>query len=69
MITFVDPSKVRKKRDPGRCYLRAGFAPAGTTKGGLIALQMIPENMPDPEIAKQSQLSIIDRIEAAGGGE
>lgn len=28
MITFVDRSKIRHKRDPGRCYLRAGFVPA-----------------------------------------
>jgi len=25
LITFVEPDKVRRKRDPGRCYLRAGF--------------------------------------------
>lgn len=48
MITFVNAAKVRHKRDPGRCYLRAGFARVGTTKGGLIALQMLPDAMPDP---------------------
>ena len=25
MITFVDADKVRRKRDPGRCYIKAGF--------------------------------------------
>jgi hypothetical protein len=25
MITFVNPAKVRRKRDPGRCFLKAGF--------------------------------------------
>lgn len=25
MVTFVDAAKVRHKRDPGRCYVRAGF--------------------------------------------
>jgi hypothetical protein len=25
MVTFVDPRKVRHKRDPGRCYRKAGF--------------------------------------------
>lgn len=47
MVTFIDPSKVRRKRDPGRCYLRAGFRLAGETKGGLLALQMLPDEMPD----------------------
>jgi hypothetical protein len=46
MVTFVDPTKVRRKRDFGRCYLRAGFRPVGSTKGGLLAFQMLPEDMP-----------------------
>ncbi len=25
MVSFVDATKVRHKRDPGRCFLRAGF--------------------------------------------
>jgi hypothetical protein len=24
-ITFIDPNKTKHKRDPGRCFLRAGF--------------------------------------------
>lgn len=51
MVTFVNISKTRKKRDPGRCFRRAGFTPCGLTKGGLIALQLLPENMPDAEAA------------------
>ena len=47
MITFVDASKTRHKRDPGRCFLRAGFKHVGSTKGGLVALQLLPENMPE----------------------
>jgi len=47
MITFVDSSKVRRKRDPGRCYLKAGFERCGFTKGGLHALQLLPSNMPE----------------------
>lgn len=47
MITFVNTKKVRTKRDPGFCYLRAGFRPAGTTAGGLLAFQMLPSDMPD----------------------
>ena len=46
MITFVDSSKVRRKRDPGRCYLKAGFRHVGQTKGGLLAFQMLPQDMP-----------------------
>ena len=46
MVTFVDPSKTLHKRDPGRCYRKAGFHPVGYTKGGLIALQLLPDEMP-----------------------
>lgn len=60
MITFVDSSKVRHKRDPGRCYLKAGFhyimVPQAegppiraTTKSGLVVLQMLPSEMPPPQ--------------------
>lgn len=48
MVTFVDTEKVRHKRDPGRCYLKAGFKKVGYTKGGLLALQMKPSEMPPP---------------------
>lgn len=51
MITFVDAEKVRHKRDPGRCYLRAGFKRVGYTEGGLHALQLLPVDMPAPEPA------------------
>ncbi len=46
MITFVNRDKVRRKRDPGRCYRRAGFRVVGETKAGLVALQMLPSEMP-----------------------
>lgn len=48
MVTFVDALKTRRKRDPGRCYRRAGWQPCGLTKGGLVALQQLPDEMPDP---------------------
>jgi len=52
MITFVDASKVRKKRDPGRCYIKAGFKHVGETKvNGLLAFQLLPDEMPEPERA------------------
>jgi hypothetical protein len=46
MVTFVDADKVRRKRDPGRCFRRAGFQPVGYTAGGLVALQLLPAAMP-----------------------
>ena len=48
MVTFVDAGKTRPKRDPGRCYRRAGFEHVGFTKGGLWAFQLKPDRMPDP---------------------
>ena len=48
MVTFVDAAKVRSKRDPGFCYLKAGFAPVGKTKGGLLSFQLMPDDMPAP---------------------
>jgi hypothetical protein len=55
MVTFVDTSKTRRKRDPGRCYLRAGFKRIGETAGGLIALGLLPSQMPDPCPAIEAQ--------------
>jgi hypothetical protein len=52
MVTFVDRSKVRPTIVRGReiwgwTYRKAGFVEAGETKGGLLALQMLPEVMPE----------------------
>lgn len=33
--TEVDASKTRRKRDPGRCFLRAGWRRTGTSPKGL----------------------------------
>lgn len=46
MVTFVDTAEVRKKRDWGRCYRKAGWSPCGWTQGGLAALQILPTEMP-----------------------
>lgn len=51
MVTFVDESKVRHKRDAGRCYKKAGFRLVGKTRGGLLVWQMIPDDMPVAEPA------------------
>jgi hypothetical protein len=49
MVSFVDATKVRRKRDAGRCFLRAGFERVGMTGSGLIALRLAPDQMPDAE--------------------
>jgi hypothetical protein len=40
IVTFIDVSKVKPKKDPGYCYLCAGFEYAGKTKSGLLAFQL-----------------------------
>lgn len=52
MVTYIDPAKVAS-RNPGYCYLVAGFEPSGWTAGGhgrprLRRLRIAPEMMPDP---------------------
>lgn len=56
MITFVDVDKVRPKRDPGYCYLQAGFKHVGETKSGLLAFQLLPAEMPPPDYSLTSPL-------------
>jgi hypothetical protein len=66
MVTFVDPTKVRKKRDWGRCYRKAGFTHVGYTKGGLVALQLLPQDMPGPLPANHMQLPLfVDPVEVS----
>jgi hypothetical protein len=51
MVSFVNGDKVLsqgRKREPGYCYLMAGFTHVGFTKGGLWSYQMLPDEMPDP---------------------
>ena len=57
MITFVDALKIRSV-NPGYCYKMAGFQKVGSTKGGLIALQMLPDEMPEPAMPSGAQLSL-----------
>lgn len=60
MITFVKPSAVRAKSDPGHCFIIAGFRPVGETKGGLVVLQMRPERMPPAQALARAQLSFLE---------
>lgn len=56
LITFIDAGKVRRKRDPGRCFRRAGFRDAGYTRGGLVALLLELADMPEPLAPHGAQL-------------
>lgn len=59
MITFVDETKTRRKRDPGRCYRKAGFREVGRTKeDNLIALQLLPDAMPIAELPIGQNLTL-----------
>jgi hypothetical protein len=60
MVTFIDMGKVKRKRDWGRCYRKAGWHPCGYTKGGLFALKLLPDEMPLPlePIGAQLKLAI-----------
>lgn len=58
MVTFIDTTKVRKKRDWGRCYRKSGFKECGMTKGGLVALQLLPRDMPEPMTIPDPQYSL-----------
>lgn len=49
IVSFVDASQVRHKRDPGRCYRKAGWTHVGFTEGGLWAFQQLPAQMPAPD--------------------
>ena len=60
IITFVDDEKVRHKRDPSRCYIRAGFKHVGHTKDGKLAFQLLPKDMPEPEPYLGAQLRIAE---------
>jgi hypothetical protein len=47
MVTFIDPRHVRRKRDYGRCYIKAGFRRCtATTRGGLIVVHIGVADMP-----------------------
>jgi hypothetical protein len=50
IVSFVDAAKVRRKRDPGRCYRKAGWTLLPErTKGGLLVYQLLPDEMPGAE--------------------
>jgi hypothetical protein len=63
MVTFISmryvkPTIRRGLRTWGYCYRRAGFLPVGETKGGLLAFQLLPEDMPPAAPPTFSQMSL-----------
>lgn len=65
MVTFVDRAKVRPTRVRGRdvwgwTYLRAGFVEDGETVGGLLALRLLPDRMPEPEAPIGAQARLLE---------
>jgi len=52
IVSFVNAAKTRRKRDPGRCYRRAGWTHVGFTKGGLWAFQLQREDFPEATSAR-----------------
>jgi hypothetical protein len=64
MVTFIDPKKVkptirRGQAIYGYCYMKAGFKHVGFTKGGLWVWQLLPDEMPEPQMAIGSQMSLM----------
>lgn len=68
MVTFVNRAKTRPKAHPGYCYRMAGFEVCGETKGGLLALQMLPEQMPEAMAPRGSQVEMWSQRSGLGGG-
>ena len=82
-VTFIDESQVRHKRDPGRCYRKAGWCLArcpkhlereegcaacrSRTVGGLLVLQLAPERFPAPELPRQGQAGLFTASGSASG--
>ena len=65
MITFVDPKKVKPKRTPGYCYVRALDCPGKQRKENFV-FQLLPSDMPKPQKPLESQLSLLVVAYAVG---
>ena len=40
-FTYVDASRVRRKRDPGRCFVRAGWRRCGQSAEGKLLFEVV----------------------------
>ena len=74
MVTFLDPCRVRPIKTRGietfgRTWFLAGFRPVGSTKGGLLAFQLLPCDMPDPYSPADARVtsSQLPLLPAVGG--
>ncbi len=54
IVTFIDRQAVRQKKNPGHCYIIAGFRPVGETKSGKLVL-MMADRFPAPAPALRAQ--------------
>lgn len=68
MVTFIDRSKVRPtmvRGNPvwGWTWRKAGFVEVGETVGGLLALQLRPEDMPSPRAPALPLLPLFEQAE------
>lgn len=66
MVTFIDrtkvrPTMVRKKPVWGWTFMKAGFAICGETKGGLLALALAPDRMPQAAPAEPAEPDLFPR--------
>lgn len=71
-------TKSQRLRNMGHCYRKAGFRTAicpnhmikvpdckacnGRTKGDLIALQLLPGDMPEPQVPYSAQMSLTELV-------
>ena len=66
IVTFINEVKTVRGRSansaPGKCFLDAGFDGVGETKGGLIALQMFPQDMPEPIVIENEQGLLFEHV-------
>ena len=61
MLTFVDPGSVRRKRDPGRCFIKAGFKHIGQTKiRKILAFRLEPERVPPALAPRGTTMELFD---------
>lgn len=61
LVTFVDANRVSLTRDPGRCFLKAGFRRVGATASGLEILRRSPCPQPTPVLVQGSNRDLISR--------
>jgi len=59
IVSFIDEKKIRHKRDPGRCYKKAGWTRLKEkTKAGHVVFQLLPKDMPKSELPLGAQMPL-----------